>query len=62
MDFNGNDFNMSEDDYQYGGNFSSRKGKKSFKKKKTNDDFERGFGNNKKRNKPKRGNKDYDDY
>jgi len=41
--------------------FSSRRGKKSFKKKK-GEDFEKGFGNNKKKNKPKRGNRDYDDY
>jgi hypothetical protein len=49
-------------DYEdFNHDFSSRKGKKNFKKRK-GEDFERGFGNNKKKNKPKRGNRDYDDY
>jgi len=50
-------------DYEDFGNneFSSKKGKNSFKKRK-GEDFERGFGNNRKRNKPKRGNRGYEDY
>lgn len=62
MYFNGDDFRMSDDDYQYGSNHSGRKGKKSFKKRKKSEDFQKGFGNNKKRNKPKRGNQDFESY
>jgi hypothetical protein len=49
-------------DYEDFGNnsFSSRKGKKSFKNK--GEEFEKGFGNNKKKNKPRRGKNDFNDY
>ena len=56
-------YNDNFSDYENFSNngFSPRKGKKNFKKKR-GEEYEKGFGNNKKRNKPKRGNKDYDDY
>lgn len=60
MYFDGNDFRMNDDDFQYDKNHSNRKGKKSLRKRKKNEDFERGFSDNRKRNKPRRGNKDYD--
>jgi|688.fasta_scaffold191916_5 hypothetical protein len=59
MEFYNDNFSDYEDFSNSG--FSSKKGKKNTKKKK-GDDHENGFGNNKKRNKPKRGNKDYGDY
>ncbi len=59
--FSSESFGMND---EFEENKPARKGKKSFKakKKRGGEDFDRVFGNNKKRNKPRRGGKDKDAY